>query len=733
MLKKGDIKKALILFICFLFVFPINSQFPTSTVLGENVNNDPTVNITEKDKEIKEDGNADAEIKVIDDVKIDTETEVKEDTELDKAKDTKAEEIKKLEIAELKISVLEPIGESPFNVTELKIGIVNQNKEDLTKLLVKKSKNGEDLDEISIDPFSTEKIISKLKDGNYSVQIIAVTIDNEEIHSNTIEFEIITTEPEIEIITPSDEFSNSAIISGQTDRDLQLSVIVGEETIHPEDEEDLDFSYDEDGYFSFDLTTKIAENEMVEVTITAEDAAGNIGETSIEFFYDISRPFIPPSSLYPKPYMTQVPVEGLEVSFKIVDDNIDIKEIIEKRPIALLDHKGEIPGVINYNEKTKTFTFVPDQSKLSSYQKYYVLINPLLADKAGNYIHPRSWSFTTTKKNSSFSIMSTNGTSTNSPHGNYLMNTNTCKTCHNTHGGTGPKLEGPDDELKEKLEQHDHVVSYCMACHDGTVASKMPENTDQHAVSNHNKQLTTKDGQVVNQSCGSCHNVHLDSHEKNPNLKKDHITFNHTGVSGAGSLGLISSSQRLCESCHASNLQEIYLSQGVKYQVFPYRDRNTSIEDLEEGKTTFGEFDDYLLCLRCHNSNFKADYQNIVDIDTHYKADYSGHYITNDRVQDGSLLDGNLPCADCHETHGSANNVGLLKDSLGHRNPTEFKQSGEWTIADERRFCESCHNNDTELYGITVEYDGHENPNQSCSTCHGGGNFIKAVHAPTEG
>jgi predicted CXXCH cytochrome family protein len=119
----------------------------------------------------------------------------------------------------------------------------------------------------------------------------------------------------------------------------------------------------------------------------------------------------------------------------------------------------------------------------------------------------------------------------------------------------------------------------------------------------------------------------------------------------------------------------------------------------------------------------------------------SGHNIkaTDDS---GSPLNGQLPCAECHETHGS-NNIKMLKEELGNVKQTDadkYKTEGTtWTESNERQFCLKCHTNSTQIYGKTstlnVTIPGHQpGDTQGCSTCHGGStkSFIEAAHSPTK-
>lgn len=638
-------------------------------------------------------------------------------------------------------------------------------------------------------------VLDELDEGDYE---LLASMDD--IESDPVFFTVDKTPPKVTINKPLQQFINESVIEGTIDEEV-VSIdlflydsdekIVMEFKIEPSGEfpfefsnEDLSFVIDElevDQEYEFIIYLYIEEGEY-DFLITATDLAGNESEVmtvvtevdpieveKISFIYDTTRPFIPPASLFPTPNMSQVSIvseteEELTISAKIVDNNDFLEDHFEAFENAIVVYKnGEaIDGIVEFekvdevsNEVIITFTAI-DPEAWEYNQKYYVFISPFLADNAGNLIHPRNWSFTTVTN-----------TTVQSPHGNYLNNTNTCKTCHNVHTAPRPRLEGPNLELVDELEHegfenenlHDIVNGYCMACHDGTVASPMLDHFSEGVKSDHNKQLMNSDGVVVSQSCGNCHDVHIASHPDNPNLLRDHITFQHdlekidSDVGFYREDGFVDSSQQLCETCHDSNFFDVVfdengeLVEGVEYKLFSYFDRNSSLEDPLE---RFGRSEDYLLCLRCHNEYYSENY-NATDIRSYYEDDNSGHFIF---ARDGSQLEGHIPCADCHATHSSPN-LSLIKDRLGHNrsgldpegygvfdNLSRFNMEGEdeeltWTVEYQRNFCLTCHNNETELYGITVplnkEVDGHKDSNtQSCASCHGGqsNSFIEAAHAP---
>jgi hypothetical protein len=272
-------------------------------------------------------------------------------------------------------------------------------------------------------------------------------------------------------------------------------------------------------------------------------------------------------------------------------------------------------------------------------------------------------------------------------HGNYANNTNACAYCHSTHNGETPSLEGGEYGTSED--------NFCMVCHDGTNGSPMP---DKYKSTNKHNQHAAEDSKN-SESCTSCHNPHAAWTAENP-----------------------------------ARLQSIQGTGESHFQTLTYKKAGTAT----------GKAEDFTLCLNCHDgkkaSNIKQYYE-----DGALLAE-SGHSIT---ATDASALNGQLACADCHETHGS-NNMMLLREELGNikaADADKYKTTGTaWDAVNERQFCLKCHNNTIEVYGKTGTFkdknaedepiSGHQSADiQSCSTCHGGTakSYSEAAHGPKKG
>jgi len=523
------------------------------------------------------------------------------------------------------------------------------------------------------------------------------------------------------------------------------------------------------------------------VSARAIDRAGNEGTPQrITFTLDTLRPNILMNSIVPTytEDMTHVSI-STEIKFKVSDANA-LKETEIDKSIRVTSNGKDVPGDVQYDEDTKEISFIPTVRPLSLSTKYNVFISPLgVIDSAGNSAFPRFWSFTTEsappikdeESGQQLYGIAYNGQNIHreSPHAVYANNVNVCANCHSTHEASNPNLLG-QKKNSGSANTELSVDNYCMACHDGTVAP-MPENSQ--ATHKHSAAIDIS-GKPSGSSCASCHNPHLERSEGNPNLAQDHIVYTHDPDIQKDNkpVGTISSKEQLCESCHESGLSGLVAQPDVEieYRVFQYKKNISAI----------GIYEDYDLCLRCHNLNTKNKYNGIADIASFYnnlreetkeefetnnsglsysnrelslaEKQFSGHII---KAQDGSPLAGHIPCAECHDTHGS-DNIKNLKESLGHEDVKTFNagdtdrkivkvQIGsnerEFTIltdAKERVFCLACHNGTTAIYGVTgKKYDDtrteHKDyPGKACSYCHGRGETdvekaLSASHAPKKG
>ncbi|HJV16752.1 MAG TPA: Ig-like domain-containing protein, partial [Bacillales bacterium] len=489
----------------------------------------------------------------------------------------------------------------------------------------------------------------------------------------------------------------------------------------------------------------------------------------IELTVDTLRPVILLNSLDPKPDMSQISINTV-FRFKISDAN-EINDLEIGNSLKLTRNGTEIPvELLHYDPISKEVIF-ETKEPLSRSTKYYVVISPSgVKDKAGNMAFPVLWSFTT-ESTPSVQLNGKNAYNVNyngviiqheSPHEVYMNNTNICGNCHSTHAASNPNLL--DQKKNSETNNGDLTVdNYCMACHDGTVAP-IPENSQ--STHTHNADIDLE-GKPNGSSCSSCHNPHSEWSENNPNLIQGHITYTHdpTLPNPDKPTGEISSDEQLCESCHEKDSADRISNPLVEFRLFNYKKTHNAI----------GIYEDYQLCLRCHNSILKGKNQQTADIakyydnlteekmkayeDTNGPNSFVNREISSDEINfsrhiikasDGSTLAGHIPCAECHDTHGS-NNIKVLKAKLGHEDiqffsaaDTDKTTDGVLTATKEREFCKKCHNGTTAIYGVTgKKYDElrteHKDyPEKPCSYCHGRGESeteraLSAAHAPKKG
>jgi hypothetical protein len=410
-----------------------------------------------------------------------------------------------------------------------------------------------------------------------------------------------------------------------------------------------------------------------------------------------------------------------------------------------LEKKSNDPDIGVY-----TLIFTPSED-LALNSTYLVYIDPKLVDDDNNPVFPIQFKFTT----------KSNMSNKNNPHGNYLILTNgqpsedhtyLCANCHSTHIGSNPSLEGgiyknlPSDPnlvtwgsqngldytgINQNLAA-DPSKNYCMACHDGTMNAPIVDNIDKtyhHSMvvdnSSNKNELKNTD------TCTTCHNPHLTWTEDNPNMLKDHYIY----TSNKDATKKIDSLDVSCQSCHGDN---------PVYDINEYTNSEHHVLSYKKSSTADGRLNNYSLCLRCHKTDENKN------IEQYYTQTNSGHYFTIPQGKktndDGSKLNGPIPCAECHDTHGS-NNVKMLRENLGNVQTKDLytKTIGEFTVSDENQFCLKCHNNSTAIYGRVGKFreknengqpiTGHQQEDLTtvrCSECHGGDSktFIEASHAP---
>ncbi|MEH7095057.1 hypothetical protein [Neobacillus vireti] len=431
-------------------------------------------------------------------------------------------------------------------------------------------------------------------------------------------------------------------------------------------------------------------------------------------------------------------------------------------PFIIYDkNKQEVPFDIDFTPASNKITLT-NQTALAPGETYYLRFNPSLislnyndgtrklVDDLTNPFYSITKQFTTVSnaaKNfavNGYTVQEMNNLQ-QLPHGEYNNNVNNCAICHNTH-------EGANSSLEDK----DIAQGYCMTCHDGTTGPRLV-NFDSSIKSKHETQKITEHD-TKSGSCTACHNPHLTWSEDNPNLLIDHYVYDHKaddtweGIS----VGKIDSNVQMCEACHG-RFTYSYKSLAEKsggYNVLHYRQETTAIGNISEtdevknGATNkVLHVDDYNLCFTCHNSE-KETKDGTKDILTYYTNNDSKHIIS---ALDGSKLNGQLPCSECHDTHASQN-ILLLKDKLGQENQQSFSLTniGDWTIKKKRDYCLTCHNGKTVLFGVTGKaiYDetgqslittndevkaahARDSIDVDCSTCHSTSkSFTEAVHAP---
>ncbi|MDP4164356.1 MAG: cytochrome c3 family protein [Bacillota bacterium] len=471
--------------------------------------------------------------------------------------------------------------------------------------------------------------------------------------------------------------------------------------------------------------------------------------------------------------LTRVPQDAL-LKVMVVDDN-PMTNLVNKidsltapyNPFKVISGSTVINGTANIKETNSQpgkysydLTFTPNEL-FSLNTTYWVYLDKGMKDDSNNPIYSKRFNFTT----------KSNMDETENPHGHYALNTNMCAGCHSTHVGMNNSLEGGSYQVAfaDKLKA-DPSSNYCMACHDGTTNAPIIDKINNKYHHNNPSDYSSTGVNALSQaeSCTSCHNPHLEWSEQNQNLLKDHYIYTHKtedrNKNGLTSL-VVDSLDTSCDSCHDdSSIYNQTAYPGV-YEVLAYNKASMAVGTItpkvidKNPDVVTQTVSDYSLCLRCHNAAKKKSDTSMADIESYYVDPSSAHNFTlpegKQSHEDGTKLNGPIPCAECHDTHGS-DNIKLLRSQLGNAETDDtFTMSGKvWTAAYERQFCSKCHNGLTDIYGKTGKIpdisksEGHDpstqKGKQACSTCHSNSYdpqkadsyekaFLEAAHAPKTG
>jgi hypothetical protein len=445
--------------------------------------------------------------------------------------------------------------------------------------------------------------------------------------------------------------------------------------------------------------------------------------------------------------LTNIPKDA-KIKFTVTDANpitqIDSLKAVTVKGDTEIEGTASLKDLKISGKNAYSIIFTPSND-LTINKIYKASLNSeYIGDTTTNKVFSKSFKFTT-KTNADWDDFDdpTHKTSSN-PHGHYTLNTNMCASCHITHNGSNASLDGGsyqvtfNEVLSKDQPVNDPSKNYCMACHDGTINAPNVDNINSKYHHNNPMEYTGKGTSNLKQqeSCTSCHNPHSEWSEENPNLLKDHYVYKHKSAdldqNGLTDLK-VDSLDTSCGGCHddytvldttSNTAVSIFDSETFKQGYYEFLQYKKSL-------TATGNIDDYSLCLSCHTN-----------IKKYYKQTTSQHLIT---ATDGSKLNGLLPCAECHETHGSKNSF-LLKGTLGHQDQdtAAFSMTGDikgWTVEKEKEFCLKCHNGKTSIYGVTgkaLSPENHTDPSEACYSCHGTGttkkeHILSEAHGPILG
>jgi len=640
---------------------------------------------------------------------------------------------------------------------------------------------------------------SSLAEGTHTISIKIKRIStNEELTEASITFTIkmsSDTGTSITITDPSPKSvldSKHVVISGTYTADVPKTELLftandGEEKLSDSSINERDWTIDESSTpkkWTFSTTSLEEGDHNITVEIKNLQTT-DISKATTNFSLALIRPYVTETRIVlangterKGEDLTNVPL-GSKLKVTVVDDQkMDhLKSKIEANnynPIKIILGSNTIEGTTEINELEVQngkhyydIIFTPNSSELKINKTYLVYIDPELVDDLENPVFTRLFKFTTMTTAEWNDPDNPISHASSNPHGHYQSNTNMCATCHSTHDPKSPSQIGVSykttfrEELAAGQPADDPSQNYCMACHDGTINAPIIDKNDSKYRHNNPADYSKEGINTLKnpESCTSCHNPHLNWSEDNPNLLKDHYVYTHNEANPEKGLETptVDSLDTACETCHEYiDFSKISEEKG-KRETLAYKKSLTARGTISNKVTdpTLKTISDYSLCFRCHNPEKSVKNTNTADIETHYLKQNSGHnfvLLADQQTQrDGSMLNGPMPCAECHETHGS-NNQFNLREILGN-NPSlpaadHFKTVGTvWNEENERNFCLNCHTKGTEIYGKKAAIDktisGHQdNESKACSECHSDQTksyktfrekSMSAAHAPLPG
>ncbi len=649
-------------------------------------------------------------------------------------------------------------------------------------LLFTATDNGQEITDLDLN--IDETITSKktwsfsalsLEDGSHNVSIEIKKISTSESSSESLTFTVNTLSPDVKptisIQSPSQNSvinSKHVVIKGEYTADvpktsLLFTVYDNGNSISDSSAKEPDWLIDETAKtwtFSTSLLEEGDHNFLIEIK---KKTTNNVATESTTLKISLTRPYItetgiilPDNVVRNGEDLTNVPLNS-KITMTVADDQKmdQMKSNIETNkynPIKILLGSDTKQGTTEINELDVQngihyyeIIFTPNSNELQLNTTYLVYLDPkLVVDDLDNPVFTKLFKFTTMSNAVWDDPDDPQSHASSNPHGHYQLNTNMCASCHSTHASNSPSLTGGTyqttfkEELADGERADDPSQNYCMACHDGTMNAAPIIDKNNSKYRHNNPSDYSLDGTNALKrpnSCTSCHNPHLEWTEDNPNLLKDHYVYTHNEAHPEDGLETptVDSLDNSCDSCHNYiDFSQISADKG-KQETLAYKKSLTAKGTISNKLTdsTLKTISDYSLCLRCHNPEKSVKDSKPTDIETDYLNQNSGHNFVlpadKQTQRDGSMLSGPIPCAECHETHGS-NNLFNLREILGN-NPTlptadQFKTVGTvWNEENERNFCLNCHNKGTEIYGKKAAIDkaisGHQDSDsRACSECH---------------
>ncbi|MFN7249983.1 MAG: cytochrome c3 family protein [Anaerobacillus sp.] len=293
-------------------------------------------------------------------------------------------------------------------------------------------------------------------------------------------------------------------------------------------------------------------------------------------------------------------------------------------------------------------------------------------------------------------FIGTGGSTAENAHGNYVSNTNTCKSCHITHKAVGPKLNAASS-----------VRALCATCHTAGLGGSRYA-ADWGGVVSRNGSLTASLAGPITTGTEKSGRFGTAAKANGPHGGKATSAHSYMDAHKAPGDSISGNRQMSCTSCHQGHINNnnyrLLKDINPNVVVEAYAVNVNGLEEKARYKSGMSSF-----CSQCHGDFHKGSstgnvanngiYVHPTDVNLLYKQGNKVERLTTmlplenpfnlnnnnpNNSKSPQYENSTLTCITCHYGHGTAK-VGTQKSNYGNGNSTMLKRT------DNLGMCQECH------------------------------------------